>query len=92
MTIREVKELYRGEYADIEVYVPTSFRCSDPFHTDAVRGTDDYSDDSEVITYSNKDKEDYISSLYANCDMPWKWEDCFNPEDRILCILIKAED
>lgn len=88
MTIKEVKEMFNGKYADVEVYEATSFNARDPFHTDAIRGTEDYSDDSEVIAYDLKDKTDYLESIGANCDLGWEWEDCYNPDDRILCIKI----
>lgn len=91
MTVKEVKEMFKGEYVDVEVYVPTSFKASDPFHTDAIRGTDDYSDDAEVIAYDNKDKENYLESIGANCDLCWEWEDCYEPDDKVLCVKIKAE-
>ena len=91
MTVKEVLEMFAGEYADVEVYVPTSFKAHDPFHTDAIRATDDYSDDAEVIDYDNKDKENYLGSIGANCDLGYEWEDVYETDDKVLCIKIKAE-
>lgn len=89
MTVKEVTEMYKGQYVDIEVYEPTSFRGRDPFHTDAIRYTEEYSEDAEVTGYNLADKEEYQNSVGVNCDLGWEWEDCYEPDDKILLIKIK---
>lgn len=85
MTIKDVKEMYK-DYVAIEVYEGNA----DHFHTDNCKFTEDYTDDSEVVTKALMSKEDYANSLLANSteDINDYWGD-WNDDDKVLCIMIK---
>lgn len=89
MNVKEVLEMYKGQYADVEIYKSTGMKSRDPFHTDAIKGIDGCPDETEVTDYNLADKEEYLNSVGANCDLGWKWEDCYNTDDKILLIKIK---
>lgn len=85
MTIRELKEVYSGKYADVEVYTsdnPNQYRFNDW----EIRGVEDYSDDADVIAYQLMDKEDYTRAFTIIYD----WEDAYSADDKVLCIIIKS--
>ena len=91
MTIKELKEkmVVWGEvYYEIEVYRPTFSRVNH-FHTDNCRFVEDYNDDMEVDFWELMNLDDYNHSILANaCEFA---EDYFEPNDKILCVMIKGE-
>lgn len=63
MTIKELKEKYKGTYADSDVYYPTSFISKELFHTDSICYVDDYSESQEVCNYELMDKKKYTNTV-----------------------------
>ena len=98
MTVAEVKELYKGEYVDLEVYKPLSRGHYYPnhFHGDNCVGLGDgspegdYTEDMEVGLYELMDEEEYNNALMANGDIYADFEDWYGDKDaKVLCIMIK---
>lgn len=98
MTVAEVKELYKGEYVDLEVYKPLSKGCYYPnhFHGDNCVGLGDgspegdYTEDMEVGLYELMDQDEYNNTLMANCDIYADFDDWYdNKNAKVLCIMIK---
>lgn len=98
MTIKEIKEMFDGDYVEVEVYKPLSTGRYYPknFHTDNCVGlgdgspSGDYTEDMKVGLYELMDEEDYNQSLLAGCDITADFEDWYgNRNAKILCIMIK---
>lgn len=98
MTVAEVKELYKGEYVDLEVYKPLSrgYYYPNCFHGDnCVSLGDDsphgnYTEDMEAGLYELMDQEDYNNTLMANCDLYADFKDWYGDKNaKVLCIMIK---
>lgn len=92
MTIKEVKEIYKGQYENIEVYRPNGIGNHYPnhFHTDNCKFTEEYTDDSEVGLYELMDEEDYEHSINANSCVTtdfMEWYD--NKKAKVLCIMLR---
>ena len=86
MTIKEVKEMFRNEYCDVEVYVDKwNYRAG--FHTDRIESVDDYSDKSEVLEYELMDKEMYSATVLANVGLTWE-DYGLDDDDKILVIKV----
>lgn len=87
MTVKEMKERYQGQYADIEVYEFNSKKHS--LHTDFVTYSEDYTDDSECnIVFSGLlDKEEYEKTILANCGETF--EDFYDSNDKILVLVLE---
>ena len=91
MTIKDAKEMYKNEYADIEVYEPLSTGRFYPksFHTDNCRSTDNYNEDTEVKLVELMDEDDYNDTLLANTDIHVDFEDLYgNKNAKVLCVMI----
>lgn len=98
MTIKDVKEEYKNEYAELEVYKAMSGGKYYPsnFHMDNCRslGEDsphgNYDDDMKVGLYELMDEEEYNNTIMANCDIYADFEDWYgNKNAKVLCIMIK---
>lgn len=98
MTIAEVKELYKGEYAEVDVYEPISRGEHYPkqFHTDNCYGLGDcsphgdYTENMEVGLYQLMSEEDYDHTLLSNTDLYADFDSWFGDRNaKILCIMIK---
>ena len=92
MTIKEVKEMYKGQYDELEVYSTWNVGEHYPnhFHTDNCRYTEEYTDESEVGLYELMDEEDYNHSIMANASDYADFEEWYDNKDaRVLCIMIK---
>lgn len=92
MTIKELKEIFKNRYVDMEVYEANSKGKYYPrtFHTDNCRWIDDYTEESEVGLYELMDEEDYNNSLLANSSFSFSFEDYYGNKDvKILCIMLK---
>ena len=92
MTIKEVKEMYKGQYDEIEVYSTGNVGRHYPnhFHTDNCRFTEEYTDESEVGLYELMDEEDYDRSIMANCSEHADFGEWYDNKDaKVLCIMIK---
>lgn len=88
MTIEEVEDLYKGQYADIEVY--TNFNSTKyGFHTDRIKTVDDYKGDDEVREYSLVDEEEYDQTILANTSIQADFEDWFG-DKKAKILLVKV--
>lgn len=91
MTIKDVKELFKNEFEEIEVFKANSHGRYYPnrFHTDNCSATEDYSDESEVGLYELMDEEDYNNSIMANINDYARFEEWYgNKEAKVLCIML----
>jgi hypothetical protein len=92
MTIKEVKEMYKGQYDEIEVYEPNSRGNHYPnhFHTDNCKYTEEYSDESEVGLYELMNEDDYEHSINANSCVTTDFEEWYDDKEaKVLCIMLK---
>lgn len=95
MTIKEIKEMYKGQYDDVEVYEvssPNSIGEHYPnrFHTDNCNFTEEFTDESEVGLYELMDEEQYNHSILANSELTVDFKDLYgNKEVKVLCIMLK---
>lgn len=91
MTFKEVKELYKGEYVDVEVWQPT-YGCGGyyplSFHTDNCEGVE-YIDDNELIgLWQLMDEYDYNHSICANCCVSADFDEWYGDKDaKVLCVM-----
>ena len=91
MTVKEVKEMYEGQYKEIEVYSTWNVgkHYPDHFHTDNCKFTEEFTDESKVGLYELMDEEDYNHSIMANASDYVDFEDWFgNKNAKILCIML----
>ena len=89
MTVKEVKEMYKGQYEEIEVYSTWNVgkHYPDHFHTDNCKFTEEFTDESKVGLYELMDEEDYNNSILANCSV--EFEEIYEKNDKILVIVIE---
>ena len=88
MTVAEVKELYKGEYVDLEVY--NHFHGDNCVELSNCSPEGDYTEDMEVGLYELMDQSEYNNTLMANCDIYADFDDWYgNKNAKILCIMIK---
>lgn len=85
MTIKELKEMYKGEYSRIEVYVD-EFQHQAGFHTDRIQECESWEDDAEVLEHELMDEEEYNNSILVNCGE--RFSDFFEPEEKILVVKV----
>ena len=85
MTIKEIKELYKNEFTNFEVYRFVGKRHV--IHTDFVEEAEDYNDESEVVSHQLMNEDDYNSTIYSNCSD--KFADIYDKNDKVLVIVIK---
>ena len=91
MTIKEIKEMYEGQYEEIEVYSALSVgkHYPDHFHTDNCKFTEEFTDESKVGLYELMDEEDYNHSIMANASDYADFENWYgNKEAKVLCIML----
>ena len=86
MTIKEVLEMYKGQYYCVEIY-KDKFQHKAGFHTDRIVYVDGASDETEVIEHELMDKSEYENTILANTDV--RWDDCYEENDKILVLKIK---
>ena len=87
MTIKEVQEMFTGQYVDFEVY--RNFNSNKMgFHTDRIKSVDDYSESDEVTEYELMNREDYSQPVLANSPVSWE-EYGLDDRDKILVVKIK---
>lgn len=91
-TVKDVKELYKGEYAEIEVYKPVGVgeHYPDHFHTDNCKGIEEgFDDESEVGLYELMDEDDYNDSILANSCMKADFGEWYGSKDaKVLCMML----
>ena len=91
MTVKEVKEIYKGQYEEIEVYSTSNVgkHYPDHFHTDNCKFTEEFTDESKVGLYELMDEEDYNNSIMANASDYADFESWYgNKEAKVLCIML----
>lgn len=90
MTIKEVKEMYKGKYADFEVYKPLSKEhYPNRFHIDNCKYTENYNEDSKVGMFNLMDEEDYKTSINAYSSMEVDFYECYGNKDaKVLCVML----
>lgn len=86
MTVREVKEMFKGDYVDVEVY-EDKFQHRVGFHTDFIKDVEDYSDDDEVLEYQLMDEDEYSQSILANTGEQADFSDWYDDKDVEVLIL-----
>ena len=98
MTIAEVKELYKGEYVDLEVYktlsngydYPNYFHANNCVELGNGSPDGDYTEDMEVGLYELLDQDEYNNTFMSNCDIYADFADWYGNKDvKVLCIMIK---
>ena len=101
MTIKEIKEMYANQYADIEIYRPVTpcstnskaFRHACEFKTDYIESVEDYDETSEVIKCELMGEEDYNCSVLADSSVPANFAEWYdNANAKVLCVLIAYPD
>ena len=89
-SIKELKERYKGEYADVDVYRYASYvaQKDHSFHSDDIKDVyDDVPEDVEIVAdYRLMDEEDYNNSVFANTCM--YFSDIYSPDDKVLVIMV----
>jgi len=92
MKIKTLKEMYKGQYADIEVYRANGtgeyYPCR--FHTDNCNVVDEeeFNDNSQVGFYELMDEEMYRNTIYANNQLEFDFEEWFGKNAQVLCIML----
>ena len=91
-TIKEVKELYKGKYAQIEVYkaIGAGEHYPNHFHTDNCKDIEEgFNDETEVGLYELMDEDDYNHSILANSCTSADFEEWYGDKDaKVLCIML----
>lgn len=94
MTIKELKEELKGQYAECEVYRSTD-KSSNTFHTDHCVSLDDcsphgnYTEDMKIKAYELMDEDEYNNSILANGEFTADFNDWYgNKNAKVLCILV----
>lgn len=91
MTIKEVKEMYKDKYAEVEVYMPVD-KMPNHFSTDNCKDAYSYNDDTEAELYELMDEDTYNGTILANTEVTADFADWFGNKDaNILCIMIKKQ-
>lgn len=89
MSIKEIKNMYAGQYTNIEVYEPMNRGRHYPnhFHTDNCNETENFTDESEVGIYSLMDIDEYNQTILANTSIN---TDSFGwtQDEKILCMML----
>lgn len=91
MTVKEVKAMFSGEYADCEVYEAKSHGAHYPnyFRASNCDYTDEYNDNSEVGLWELMNEEDYNYSLYAEVNSEADFGEWLGDKNaKILCIML----
>ena len=95
-TIGEIKDMYKGQYAAIEVYAPndTGEHMPSFFHTDNCHSPEEweqeYDDYSDVVFYELMNEEEYNYSILANGDATADFTDWYGDKNaKVLCIMLE---
>lgn len=91
MTVAEVKEMFKGEYVDIEFYEPRSWGKHAPhrFHTDNCVSVDSASDIRDVHLWELMSEEDYDNSILANSSERADFDMWYDDKNaKVLCIML----
>lgn len=95
MTIKEVKEHYKGQYVDCEIY---RFNGSvHNIHNEFIYTSDDiendeYNENEEVVYEELMDEEEYGKTVIANCDVTADFEDWYGDKNAQVLVIILSEN
>lgn len=92
--LKEVEELYSGQYIDLEVYRPASIGKYYPkvFHTDNARPyMDEPEEDLEIGLYELMDEETYNQTLLANTFEYADFEDWYGDKSAKVLVVMTME-
>lgn len=92
MTVGEVKNMFKDQYADVEYY-RNAFGCTHQidFNLEHCTGVDanEINDDMEAITYQLADEGTYNKTVLANSEIAADFDDWYGSEDaKVLYILL----
>lgn len=95
MTIKEVKEHYKGQYVDCEIY---RFNGSvHNIHNDFIYTPDDiendqYSENEKVVYESLMDEEDYDMTINANSCVTTDFDEWYGDKNAQVLVIILSEN
>lgn len=92
MTIGEVKNMFKDQYADVEYY-RNIFNCTHQidFNLEHCTGVDacEVNDDMEAVSYQLADEDTYNKTVLANSEIAADFEDWYGDVTaKVLCILM----
>ena len=92
MTVGEVKNMFKDQYADVEYYRNT-FNCTHQidFNLEYCTSVDacEVNDDMETVSYQLADEDTYDKTVLANSEIAADFEDWYENKDaKVLCILL----
>lgn len=89
MTIRELKEMLKGRYADIEYYKYKDGR-NKKIHTDFIEWIEDPSPKAEIEHYMLMDEEEYNDTILANSIEEEPFISAYGSADaQVLIVILK---
>lgn len=92
MTVGEVKNMFKDQYADVEYYKNAfNWVHQIDFNMEHCTGVDacEVNDDMEATAYQLADKNMYDKTVLANSEIAADFEDWYGSEDaKVLCILL----
>lgn len=93
MTIKEVKEHYRGQYVECEIYRFTDFthRVHSDFISDDIED-ELYNENEEVLYEELMDEEEYGMTVIANTDTVADFADWFGDKNAQILVIILSEN
>lgn len=97
MTIKEVKEYYKGKYTDCEIYRWCDNR-NKKVHTDYICETDDmindiYNENEEVEFDSLMDEKEYDMTINANSGIKADFGEWYDDKNaKVLVIVLNEKD
>lgn len=82
MTVGEVKNMFKDQYADVEYYRNTLEYCTS---VDAC----EVNDDMEAVSYQLADEDAYNKKVLANSEITADFDDWYGDDTaKVLCILL----
>lgn len=92
LSIKELKEMFKGEYDNIEIYSPVGVGKHYPsfFHTDNCNFLDEtYSDSTRIGLYELMGEGEYNNSIMANASEYINFSECYGKKNaKILCLML----
>lgn len=92
MTVGEVKNMFKNQYADVEYYRNTfNWTHQIDFNLEHCTGVDacEVNDDMEAVSYQLADEDTYNKTVLVNSEITADFEDWYENKDaKVLCILL----
>lgn len=86
MTIKEIID--KGGFTDYEVWQYTGINAPN-FHTDSIKGCDEFDENAECITWEYMGEDEYDSTILANSSVRADFAEWYDDKNAIvLCILV----